>query len=52
MAFISLYVDNCTIVASHHLLQLAKDTLAAHFQMKDLGEATSVLGIEIICNCA
>jgi hypothetical protein len=52
VAFISLYVNNCTIVASHPLLQLAKDTLVACFQMKDLGEATLVLGIEIICNCA
>jgi hypothetical protein len=26
--------------------------LSAHFQMKDLGEATSVLGIEIICDHA
>jgi hypothetical protein len=48
VVFISLYIDDCTIVAGHGLLQVAKDTLSTCFPIKDLGEATSVLGIEII----
>ncbi len=50
ITFISLYVDDCTIVASDSLLQPMKDVLAAKFDMTDLGEATSVLGIKIICD--
>ncbi len=48
VVFILLYVDDCTIIVSCGLLQVAKDTLSTHFPIKDLGEATLVLGIEII----
>ncbi len=48
ITFISLYVDDCTIITSDSLLQATKDVLMAKFDMTDLGEASSVLGIEVI----
>lgn len=47
--FLVLYVDDILIASSDlTLLQTTKDMLAASFDMKDLGEAKFVLGIEII----
>jgi hypothetical protein len=46
-AIIFLYVDDLLIVTSSSLLQSTKDMLAKRFSMKDLGEAHSLLGIEI-----
>ncbi len=48
VAIISLYVDDCTILASRELLLFAKKVLSQKFKIKDLGEATSILGIEIL----
>jgi hypothetical protein len=51
VVFISLYMDDCTILASHALLNETKAVLSAKFNIKDLSEASSVLGIEILCDC-
>ncbi len=48
IAFISLYVDDCTIITSNSLLQATKDMLMAKFDMTDLSKASSVLGIKVI----
>ncbi len=48
VAIISLYVDDCTILASKALLPFAKNVLSQKFKIKDLGEAFSILGIEIL----
>ncbi len=45
--FISLYTNNCTIIASDSLLQPTKDVLAK-FNMTDLGKATLVLSIACV----
>jgi hypothetical protein len=46
--FLVLYVDDILLVNSDvHLLLETKDFLSSHFDMKDLGEAFYVLGIEI-----
>lgn len=50
IAFISLYVDDCMIVASNCLLQATKDVLVAKFNMTDLGEVSLVLGIKVLHN--
>ena len=47
--FLVLYVDDILIASSDlTLLQTTKELLATSFDMKDLGEAKFVLGIEII----
>jgi len=45
-----MYVDNCTIFASKQLLEDAKAILNSRFKMKDLGEAQSLLGKEVVRN--
>jgi hypothetical protein len=46
--FLVLYVDDILLVSSYvHLLLETKDFLSSHFDMKDLGEASYVLEIEI-----
>jgi hypothetical protein len=46
--FLGLYVDDILLVSSDvHLLLETKGFLSSHFNMKDLGEASCVLGIEI-----
>jgi hypothetical protein len=46
--FLILYVDDILLVNSDvHLLLETKSFLSSHFDMKDLGEASYVLGIEI-----
>ena len=47
---IFLYVDDLLIAASPSLLDSIKQMLHQQFRMKDLGEATSLLNIEIIRN--
>jgi hypothetical protein len=44
---IAVYVDDCTIVSKSLLLVGIKRILSDRFKMKDLGEVSSVLGIEI-----
>jgi hypothetical protein len=48
IAIITIHVDNCTIAAHHSLLAQAKAALTSKFQMKDLGEVESILGMEIV----
>jgi hypothetical protein len=46
--FIVLYVDDILLASSNvHLLLETKGFLSLYFDMKDLGEASYVLGIEI-----
>jgi hypothetical protein len=46
--FLVLYVDDILLASSDvHLLLETKGFLSSHFDMKDLGEASYVLGIEI-----
>jgi hypothetical protein len=47
-AFISLYVDDCVVIADRRDIDPIKRALASKFPTKDLGEATSILGIEIV----
>ncbi len=47
LVVIAIYINDCTIIAPKHLLDETKNVLRQHFKMKDLGEAESVLGIEI-----
>ncbi|ELR22381.1 copia LTR rider, putative [Acanthamoeba castellanii str. Neff] len=48
IVFLSLYMDNCTIFSTHNLLQETKSVLSTKFNINDLGEASSVLSIEIL----
>jgi hypothetical protein len=48
IAIIAIHIDNCTIAMSKSLLQVVKDSLMAKFNMQDLREVKSVLGMEII----
>ena len=46
-----LYVDDIFLVANDtNLLVETKQLLFIHFDMKNLGEASYVLGIQILCN--
>lgn len=47
-AFIAVYVDDCTIIAPDEQIDEIKGLLHQGFRMKDLGRATSVLGLEIL----
>jgi hypothetical protein len=47
LAIVALYVDDCTIIAHKSELRGIKQIIADGFLIKDLGEATSVLGIKI-----
>jgi hypothetical protein len=47
-AFIAIYVDDCTIIAPDEQIDDIKGLLHQGFRMKDLGKATSVLGLEIL----
>jgi hypothetical protein len=47
--FLVLYVDDILLASSDvHLLLETKGFLSSHFNMKDLGEASYILGIEIL----
>jgi hypothetical protein len=48
ITFISLYIDNCTIITSKSLLQATKDVLMAKFNMTNLSEASSILSIKVL----
>ena len=49
MVFLVLYVDNILLIGNDvEKLSNVKKWLAEQFQMKDLGEASYVLGIQII----
>jgi hypothetical protein len=50
ITFISLYINNCMIIASESLLQATKDVLMAKFDMTNLSEASSVLSIKVLHN--
>lgn len=47
LCLIGLYVDDCIIAGPPSLIAGAKRTLLDRFDMKDLGELTYVLGLEI-----
>ena len=49
VVFLVLYVDDILLIGNHvETLSNVKNWLAKQFQMKDLGEASYVLGIQII----
>jgi hypothetical protein len=51
--FVILYVDDITILgASLQAVQQLKSDLSACYEMSDLGEIESYLGIRITCNCS
>ena len=46
---ISLYMDNMLIFGSNmHVINETKNMLKSHFDMKDLGEVSFILGMKII----
>lgn len=47
MAIITLYVNNCTIIAHKSKLRGVKQIITNSFLIKDLGEVTSILSMEI-----
>jgi hypothetical protein len=48
VVFIILYLDDCTIMGHSNLIVDVKQTLCEKCTMKDLGEAKSLLGAEIL----
>jgi hypothetical protein len=50
ISFISLYIDNCTIITHHSQVRSIKDMIHQRFPIKDLGNATSILRLEILHN--
>ena len=49
--FLVLFVNNILFVTNDtNLLLETKQLLFSHFDMKDLGEASYLLGIQILCN--
>lgn len=50
IVFIALYVDDCIIMAPRGCSKPIKELIAKAFPFKDLGPATSVLGIEMLRN--
>jgi hypothetical protein len=49
---ISLYVDDLLIFSSNlHVINETKNMLRSHFDMKDLGEANFILGMNITKTC-
>ena len=52
MVFLVLYVDDILLIGNDvETLSNVKKWLAEQFQMKDLGEASCILGIQIIRDC-
>ena len=51
LAIISIYIDDCLIIAHSDDIDTMKGILSGRFTMKDLGIMTSILGIEIDYNC-
>ena len=51
VVFLILYVDDILLIGNNvEMLSNVKKWLANQFQMKDLGEASYILGIQLICN--
>jgi hypothetical protein len=51
-SFIALYVDDCTIIAHRSQVREIKEMIKRKFPTKDLGEAKSILGFKIHCDCS
>jgi hypothetical protein len=47
---ISIYIDNCLLIADNSNIPALKQILSDHFNMKDLGQVASILGIEVLHN--
>ena len=46
---LSLYVDNILLIGnSKEMIDIAKKWLSSNFEMKDMGEASYVLGVKIV----
>ncbi|ELR14134.1 Retrovirusrelated Pol polyprotein from transposon TNT 1-94, putative [Acanthamoeba castellanii str. Neff] len=50
LAIVALYVNDCTIITHKSKLRGVKQIIADSFLIKDLREATSILGIKIQCD--
>jgi len=50
ISIIALFVDDNTVICNKQLLKWTKQVLSGRFNVKDLGEATSVLGKQLIRN--
>ena len=48
LVIVAVYVDDCCIVANKEQIQWVKNLLHQRFKMKDLGAASSLLGMQII----
>jgi hypothetical protein len=48
ISIIALYVDDTVLICNQEMLTWTKSVLTQRFRMKDLGEARSILGIELI----
>ncbi len=48
---ISIYIDDCLLIADPSHISSIKEAIANAFKSKDLEEVTSILGIEVICHC-
>ena len=47
---ISVYIDDCPLIAHRDNMSTLKHVLSDRFEVKDLGPVTSILGIEVIRN--
>ncbi|ELR21400.1 GagPol, putative [Acanthamoeba castellanii str. Neff] len=47
-SFVAIYIDDCMIISPNDQIEDIKALLHQGFQMKDLGEAKSVLGLEVL----
>ena len=48
---LSLYVDDILIAGNYKkLIDVTKKWLSSNFEMKDMGEASYVLGVKILCH--
>jgi hypothetical protein len=50
LVIIVVYVDNCVIITPLKHIECAKTVLHNSFRMKDLGQARSILGMEVMCD--
>ncbi|ELR11993.1 Reverse transcriptase (RNAdependent DNA polymerase) [Acanthamoeba castellanii str. Neff] len=51
LVIITVYINDCVIVAPLEHVEHTKTVLHDSFRMKDLGQARSILGMEVMCDC-
>jgi hypothetical protein len=45
---ISIYIDDCLLIANAINIPVLKQVLSNRFNLKDLGQVASILGVEVI----